>query len=65
MQDKEGGEEMDYEKEIRQLKESNMYIEKQVHLITKTLRIFAWSAFGNAITVLLLAINLLIIVRQW
>ncbi len=56
---------MDYEKEIRKLKESNTYIEKQVHLITKTLRTFAWSAFGNAITVLLLAINLLIIVRQW
>lgn len=56
---------MDFEKEIRRLKESNMHIEKQVHLITKTLRTFAWSALGNTITVSLLAINLLIIVRQW
>lgn len=51
----EGDETMDYEKEIRELK-------ARVKRQEKTLKLFSWSAFGNAITIVILAINLIRVV---
>ena len=46
---------MDYEKEIRELK-------ARVKRQEKNLKLFSWSASGNAITIVILAINLIRVV---
>lgn len=46
------------DEELKQLKKKVSYIEK-------TLRLFSYAAFGEAIAILLLGINLLRIVFQW